>query len=128
MPKSKRVEQVAAEIQTILGELVRSSIKDPRMGFATVMNVNLSPDLYYAHVNISVMGDEEQQQATIQTLERAKGFLRHELGQQLNLRQIPELRFHLDTTLETRAHMDTLFNTIEQERLQNPPQFDDDEE
>ncbi len=127
MAKSKRIEQVAAEIQTILGELIRSEIRDPRMGFTTVMSVNLSPDLYYAHVNVSVMGDSDVRSETMKTLNRARGFLRRELSQRIQLRQVPELSFHLDTSLDAREHMDTLFNSIEQERLENPPHLDDEE-
>ena len=128
MAKTKRIEQVAGEIQTILGSLIQHELKDPRMGFTTVMGVSISPDLYVAHVNVSVMGDAETRKATMATLERAKGFLRRELGQELRLRQVPELHFHLDTTLDTREHMNSLFRTIEEERIENPPIITDDEE
>ena len=128
MAKTKRIEQVAGEIQMILGTLIQHELKDPRMGFTTVMGVSISPDLYVAHINVSVMGDAETRKATMSTLERAKGFLRRELGHQLRLRQVPELHFHLDTTLDTREYMDNLIRDIEQERTENPPIITDDEE
>lgn len=121
MAKSKRVDQVAGQIQEILGQMIQREIKDPRLGFVTVMAVHLSPDLFVANVNVSVLGDPEVRTASLATLERAKGFLRRELGRELQLRQVPELHFHLDTTLDARAHMDELFRDIDAERRENPP-------
>lgn len=128
MAKSKRIEQVAGEIQAILGDVIRREIKDPRLGFVTVMSVNISPDLYYAHVNVSVMGDDQARSDSLATLNRAKGFLRRQIGQDLRLRQVPELVFHLDTSLDAREHMDSLIRKLEEERRLNPPTFDETEQ
>jgi ribosome-binding factor A len=125
MAKTKRVEQVAEQIQHILGSLIQSEIKDPRLGFVTVMSVNISPDLYHANINVSIMGDETVRTDSLATLERARGFLRRELGQELQLRSVPELHFHLDTTLDTREHMDSLFRRVEEDRRENPPQIEE---
>jgi len=125
MAKTKRVEQVAEQIQHILGSLIQSEIKDPRLGFVTVMSVNVSPDLYHANINISILGDETVRTDSLATLERARGFLRRELGQELQLRSVPELHFHLDTTLDTREHMDSLFRRVEEDRRENPPQIEE---
>ena len=125
MAKTKRVEQVAEQIQHILGSLIQSEIKDPRLGFVTVMSVNISPDLYHANINVSIMGDETVRTESLATLERARGFLRRELGQELQLRSVPELHFHLDTTLDIREHMDSLFRQVEEDRRENPPQIEE---
>jgi ribosome-binding factor A len=125
MAKTKRVEQVAEQIQHILGSLIQSEIKDPRLGFVTVMSVNVSPDLYHANINVSILGDETVRTDSLATLERARGFLRRELGQELQLRSVPELHFHLDTTLDTREHMDSLFRQVEEHRRENPPQIEE---
>lgn len=125
MAKTKRVEQVAEEIQHILGSIIQTEIKDPRLGFVTVMSVNVSPDLYHAHVNISVMGEEATREASMETLERARGFLRRELGQALQLRSVPELHFHLDTSLDAREYMDDLFRKVDEDRRTNPPIIDE---
>ena len=125
MAKTKRVEQVAEQIQHILGSLIQSEIKDPRLGFVTVMSVNVSPDLYHANINVSILGDETVRADSLATLERARGFLRRELGQELQLRSVPELHFHLDTTLDTREHMDSLFRQVEEHRRENPPQIEE---
>src|ERR671939_355215 len=102
---SKRTEQVADEIQRILGEVIQYELKDPRVGFATVVDVTISGDLQHAYVRISVMGDEEQRRATMEGLERAKGFLRRRVAQDLrHLRVVPELHLVLDTSLDYSLH------------------------
>lgn len=125
MAKTKRIEQVAEQIQHILGSIIQSEIRDPRLGFVTVMSVNISPDLYHANVNISIMGDDQIRIDSLATLERAKGFLRRELAQELNLRSVPELHFHLDTTLDSREYMDGLFRQVETDRRENPPRIEE---
>jgi ribosome-binding factor A len=73
------------------------------------------------------MGDDEARRESLATLDRAKGFLRRELGRELQLRSVPELHFHLDTTLDTREHMDGLFRQVEHDREVNPPRIEDEE-
>lgn len=125
MAKTKRIEQVAEQIQHILGSVIQTEIKDPRLGFVTIMSVNISPDLYHANINVSILGEEAVRVESLATLERARGFLRRQLGQELQLRSVPELHFHLDTTLDTREHMDTLFRQVEADRRENPPTIDE---
>ncbi|MBA3469008.1 MAG: 30S ribosome-binding factor RbfA [Herpetosiphonaceae bacterium] len=125
MAKTKRIEQVAEQIQHILGSIIQSEIKDPRLGFVTVMSVNVSPDLYHANINVSIMGDESVRTESLATLERAKSFLRRQLAQELQLRAVPELHFHLDISLDTREQMDVLFRQLEADRRDNPPKLDE---
>ena len=125
MAKTKRIEQVAEQIQHILGSVIQTEIKDPRLGFVTIMSVNISPDLYHANIKVSILGEEAVRVESLATLERARGFLRRQLGQELQLRSVPELHFHLDTTLDTREHMDTLFRQVEADRRENPPTIDE---
>ncbi len=123
---SKRTEQVADEIQRILGEVIQYELKDPRVGFATVVGAEVSADLQHAKVRISVMGDEAQRQATMEGLERAKGFLRRRLAQELrHLRFVPELHLVLDTSLDYSLHIDDVLRQVAREREQNPPKLDD---
>lgn len=122
---SKRAIQVADEIQRILGEVIQTEMKDPRVGFVTVTGVTVTPDLLRANVRVSIMGDDEQRKATMQVLERAKGFLRRRVGDELTLRQVPELRLHLDTSLDHAMRIGELLHDIEEERKVNPPRLDD---
>ncbi|HEU5100933.1 MAG TPA: 30S ribosome-binding factor RbfA, partial [Roseiflexaceae bacterium] len=97
---SKRTEQVSDEIQRILSEVIQYELKDPRVGFATVVGVDMSADLQHATVRVSVL-DETQRADTIEALERAKGFMRRRVAQELrHLRSVPELHIKLDTSLD----------------------------
>lgn len=124
---SKRTQQVADEIQRILGEVIQYELKDPRVGFATVVGVDVSADLQHARVRISVMGDTAQRQETMEGLERAKGFMRRQVAQELrHLRMVPDLQFVLDTSLDYSLHIDDVLRKVAQEREQHPPKLDDD--
>ena len=104
---SKRTEQVGEEIQRILGEVIQYELKDPRVGFATVVGVEVSGDMQHARVRVSVMGDEEQRRATMAGLDRAKGFMRRRVAQELrHMRAVPELHLDLDTSLDYSMHID----------------------
>jgi ribosome-binding factor A len=123
---SKRTEQVAEEIQHILGEVIQYELKDPRVGFATVVGVAVSGDMQHARVRVSVMGDEQQRRETMEGLERAKGFMRRRVAQELrHLRTVPELHLDLDTSLDYSLHIDDVLRQVAQEREQNPPRFDE---
>lgn len=114
---SRRRQQVADTIQRILGESIQKELRDPRIGFATVVGVEVSADLRYAWVRVSVMGDAAQQAETMAGLKSALGFLRHRLAEEMNyLRAVPELRLELDTSLEERMRIDALLRSIAEER------------
>ena len=124
---SKRTEQVSDEIQRILSEVIQYELKDPRVGFATVVGVDMSADLQHATVRVSVM-DETQRADTIEALERAKGFMRRRVAQELrHLRSVPELHVKLDTSLDYSIHIDEVLRQVELERRQNPPKIENDE-
>jgi ribosome-binding factor A len=126
---SKRTEQVGEEILRILSEVIQYELKDPRVGFATVVGVAVSGDMQHARVHVSVMGDEEQRRATMEGLERAKGFMRRRVAQELrHLRAVPELHLDLDTSLDYSIHIDDVLRQVAQEREQNPPRVDDEAE
>jgi ribosome-binding factor A len=122
---SKRTEQIGDAIQRILGELIQYELKDPRVGFATVVGVDVSGDLQHARARISVMGDVTQQRETMEGLERARGFLRRGIAQELrHLRMVPELHLVLDTSLDYSLHIDDVLRQVAHEREQNPPKLD----
>lgn len=124
---SKRTEQIGDEIQRILGEVIQSEVKDPRVGFVTVTGVTMTPDLLRANVRISVLGDDQERKTTMQALERAKGFLRRRVAEELSLRQTPELKLHLDTSLDHALRIGELLHQIDEERKTNPPNLDENE-
>src|SRR5437660_6047550 len=105
MPNAHRQEKLGELIAVELSELIRTRMKDPRVGFASITHVEVSKDLRHAKVFVSVMGTPEEQAATMKGLKHATGFLRHELASRLVLRYMPELVFKLDTSIEQGSHV-----------------------
>ncbi|MCS6840599.1 MAG: 30S ribosome-binding factor RbfA [Roseiflexus sp.] len=125
---SKRTEQLGHEIQRVLGEIIQYELKDPRVGFATVVGVDVTADLQIARVRISVMGTPEERRETMAALEHAKGFLRRRLAEELNyLRYVPELRLILDTSVDYSLHIDEVLRRAAAERTSAPPRQPDDD-
>ena len=92
---SRRSEQVAEEIRRHVSALLLTEMRDPRVGMATVTAVEVSNDLKYARVYVSILGGEEERES-LAALRKATGFLRMELGKRMVLRYLPELRFEAD--------------------------------
>lgn len=109
--RTRRTVRVDELLKQELAGLVRD-MKDPRVGFTTIMDVRTSPDLRHARVYVSVLGDEEDKQATLSVLQGARGFLRGRLGRDVTLKYLPELHFELDRTLEQAARIDALLEDL----------------
>lgn len=93
--------RINSEVQRCLANLIRGGIKDPRIAPMTcVTDVEVAPDLKTCKVYISVLGDDEVRARTMEGLERAEGFMRHHLAEELNLRNTPALKFISDTSTE----------------------------
>jgi ribosome-binding factor A len=123
---TKRTQQVGEEIQRILGEVIQYELKDPRVGFATVVGVDVSADLQHAKVRVSVMGDDATRDEAVTGLNRAKGFMRRRVAQELrHMRTVPELHIELDTSLDYSIHIDEVLRRAAEERAANPPKLDD---
>jgi ribosome-binding factor A len=112
MSKNWRQDQLGDVIAHELSDLMRTRLKDPRVGFASITGVEVSADLRHAKVFVSVMGDEPEQRATFAALEHAAGFLRHELAQRLTVRHTPEIVFRLDQSIARGAHVIDLINQV----------------
>src|SRR5207245_484145 len=97
---SYRADQVGEQVREEIMEIIRRDLKDPRIGFVSITEVRMSPDLRSARVRISVLGDEDEGRATMAGLRSAAGLIRHELGRRLqNLKFTPELRFEIDPSI-----------------------------
>ena len=111
--------RVGERIQTILSELLRKEVSDPRLYNVTVTEVNLDPELMFADVYVNALGDESRQEQVMKGLKSATGFLRREVGKRVQLRNTPELHFHWDETLERGESMNQLLA-----KLHIPPASD----
>lgn len=125
---SRRIQQVAETIQRILGEAIQYELKDPRVGFATVLGVEVSADMQHARVSVSVMGTPEERSETMAALIRARGFLRRRVAEELrHMRFVPDLTFVMDTSLDYSMHIDDVLRQVQREREENPPRLDAEE-
>ncbi len=105
--------RINGEVQRVLAEVIRSEIKDPRVGIMTsVTDVIVAPDLKTCKAYISVLGDEQAGEATLEGLRRAEGFIRSRLAKTINLRNTPEIEFILDTSIQYGAHMSKMIDNL----------------
>jgi ribosome-binding factor A len=110
---SIKQDRMAERIQAILSELLLREIADPRLHHVTITEVRLDPELMYADVYVNALADESRQDVVMAGLERAKGFLRREIGKRIRIRVTPELHFHWDETLERGEHLNQLISKLE---------------
>lgn len=116
---SQRIEKVQKLARQVLGELIHD-LKDPRVGFATVTGVRISPDLRHARVLVSVMGSEDERKDTMAGLDSAKPYLRGEMGRQMRMKYLPELVFELDHQLDDALRVEELLHRIHEQEDTKP--------
>ncbi len=108
----RRTDRVSVLIQRELSDIIQRELKDPRVGFCTISQVQVSTDLRYADVKVSVVGNKQQKRNSITGLKSAAGFLRREVVQRIGLRHTPELRFELDDSVDQLMRIDRLLKRI----------------
>ena len=107
-----RPERVREFIKEQVSEIIQHQLKDPRIGFASVTEVEVSADLRYAKVFISVLGDAQAKTDTMAGLQSAQGYVRSELSRRLQMRFTPEISFRLDESIERGTRIVTLIRKV----------------
>ncbi|WP_010282331.1 30S ribosome-binding factor RbfA [Bacillus timonensis] len=115
---SLRPNRVGEQMKKELSDIIGRKIKDPRIGFVTVTDVQVTGDLQQAKVFISVLGDEEQRQNTLKGLAKAKGFIRSEIGQRIRLRKTPEILFEFDESIDYGNRIESILHEINKDSNQ----------
>jgi ribosome-binding factor A len=111
MPRDySRTLRVAEQIQRELADLLRLEVKDPRIGMVTLTDVEVTADYGHAKVFFTLLGSTEQVAAAAAGLNHAAGFLRHELGQRIKLRSVPQLHFLYDESVERGVRLSRLID------------------
>ena len=108
MAKNLRIEKLQELIKQEMSKMLLKELKDPRIGFVTVTDVEMTGDLREAKIYVSVMGGEEQVKSSLEGLNSALGFIRREIGHLIRLRFTPEISFALDTSLDYGDHIQKL--------------------
>lgn len=109
------MRRVDEAIRQVIGEAMAGELKDPRVGFVTVTDVRTSPDLSHARVYVSVLGDEQRREATLEGLRSAHGYLQHRVSSELHLKRTPTLSFIYDDTTDRALRVDALIEAHEAE-------------
>ena len=110
---SQRTDRVDELLRQEIGAILAREVADPRIGFATVTDVETTRDLSHAKVWVSVIGDVAERRETLAALERAMGFVRRELGVRLRLRRIPALHVELDSSMEHGTRVLQILDELE---------------
>ena len=116
MGNKLRIEKLQELIKQEMSKMLLTDLKDPRIGFVTVTDVEMTGDLREAKIYVSVMGGAEQVKSSLEGLNSALGFVRREIGQRIRLRFTPEISFALDTSLDYGDHIQTLLLQVEGDR------------
>jgi ribosome-binding factor A len=116
MAKKIRLQRVAEAIQNELSKMLLYEITDPDLQGVSVTGVDVDREMAFATVYVSAMEGSEREAAVLDGFERAKGFLRYQLSQLIDLRSFPRLRFKWDATAERAARIEELLNKIQEEK------------
>ncbi|MBR3040030.1 MAG: 30S ribosome-binding factor RbfA [Lachnospiraceae bacterium] len=121
--------RINKEVMRALADIIRTEIKDPRLDpLTSVMSVEVAPDLKTCKVEVSVMGDEENQQNSLKALKSASGYIRMLLAKKVDLRNTPELIFHLDNSTQYGIEMMKFIDEVMDEQRAKAALRGDEEE
>lgn len=113
---TRRTRQVGELLREELTDIIRRDVKDPRVGFMSITQVEVPTDLRSARVFVSVLGTEEERSATLTALRSAAGYIRRQLKPRLRMRQIPELDFRDDRSMEHAQQIAETLRQLDQDR------------
>jgi len=112
---AQRQERAAALIQEVASELLSRRVKDPRIGFVSIVKVEVTRDISLARVYVSVMGTEEEKARTMEGLKSAQGLIRSEISKALGMRHAPDIQFVLDQGIEHSIHISRLLKEAQKD-------------
>lgn len=107
-----RAERVGEQMKKELMDIINNKLKDPRVGFLTITDVQPTNDLSLAKVYLTVLGSDKERENTFKGLEKAKGFIKSEIGQRMRLRIVPDLQFEYDESIEYGNRIERLLQDL----------------
>lgn len=108
---STRQEKVREFLKVEVSRIIQTRMRDPRLGFVTVTDAEVSKDLRHAKIFVSVLGSDEERDRSLATLQSAAGFIRGEFGKHSSMKVLPEISFRFDTSVE---HGSRIFELLQQ--------------
>lgn len=116
--RQRRVQELLVQE---ISDIIRREVRDPRIGFLTVTDAEISPDLRNARVFVSTIGSPEELAEALKGLNRAAGFIRHEFARRANLRFTPTLEFRADTAIARGTRITELLASLHEEEHGSDP-------
>jgi len=111
---NKRAIRVGELLKEEISQIVLREMKDPRIGFVSITDVEVSGDLRHAKVFISVYGDDKEKEETLEGLQQAQGYVRKLVGERVKIHHIPEIIFRYDDSIENGVHISKLIKDLKQ--------------
>lgn len=112
-----RSGRINEEMKKEISNIIQNDIRDPRLSaMISVTKVDVTKDLRYAKVYVSIFGKDEEKQESISALKNSSGFIRREIGHRINLRYTPEIIIELDNSIEHGMHIDEILNSIKEKK------------
>lgn len=125
--KSRRQCKIEEQVKRILGDILRGGVNDPRIGFVSVVRVETTGDLKNARVYVSIMGEDEEVQKSLEGLLSARSYFQRELGRRMSSRYTPVISFVLDESIEYSERIDRILSELNVDReddFEYPPSTD----
>ncbi|MGI5877048.1 MAG: 30S ribosome-binding factor RbfA [Christensenellales bacterium] len=117
-----RTDRLAEEIKRLVSAILRDELKDPDIpAMTSVLTVDVTRDLRYAKVRVSVMGSQEEQEKAIRALTRSQGYVRHLVSDQLTVRYIPEIVFELDQSISHSIRVSQILSDLKKSENEKQP-------
>ncbi len=123
-----RLERVAQQLKREISKILLNEVRDPRIGFLTVTNVKVSPDLRVAKVYYTILGDEKLIESTQQGLESATRYIRRLVAHRMKIKFVPEIRFYFDSELTRRLKVDKILDKLRDETIEFDKEGDSSEQ
>lgn len=120
----QRAERLAELLKKEISDILLKEVKDPRIGFVSLTDIEVSGDLRHANVYVSVYGNEEERQASMKGLEKATGYIRKLIGERIKVYHTPEIIFKYDNSLEHGAYISRLIDKVKEDEGNKPEDVD----
>ena len=119
-----RTEKVAQQLKREISKILLTEVRDPRIGFLTVTNVKVSPDLRIARVYYTILGDDKLIHSAQEGLESASGYIRKLVAHRMKIKFIPEIKFYFDQELTRRLKVDKILDELKDETSESDKKGD----
>lgn len=109
---STRTEKLRQVLKEEISEILRREIKDPRLGFFTIIDAEITSDLQHAKIFVSILGTEEERKQSMDVLKHAQHFVRQEFGKRVRIKTLPDIQFKMDETVDKGVRILELLEEI----------------